>query len=381
MLKTILIVILLMIGIQARADSDFSYEALKEATKIYMSPDVTEEKLVAAFYKGNGYMSFLLGRCFRLGYVCKNKKNPSRFEFYDKNNSEIKRILESKINEGALPKIWLGWMALNQGNDEGYKKALDYFLQDINVDEFHDLRDVLLADMYLNGKGVEKDYDKANDYYSGVFRYSIAYYQLGYIYENRLFGEKRHQAKRISNEISDKQALSYYTAAAEANDFDAKARLYEIYSHGLLGVDIDQRKALKYLTNGVLTQADIDYAQNSMNLSLREIIEKSINIAKTRSREYKEGVMKEACDDLKYEIEKIIEEMNEKERVILSWISDLNQVSKQSNQYENIILNYNISVAEFNEIKNEYNSLKSDYNEKCANEREEESLRFILGAY
>lgn len=381
MIKIVLIMFVLILSIQAKANEDFSYDALKEATKIYMSPDVTKGKLVAALYEGNGYVSFLLGRCLRLGYVCKNEKNSPQAEFYEKSNNEIKRILESKINEGALPKIWLGWMALNQGNDEGYKKALDYFLQDIEVNEFHDLREVLLADMYLNGKGVEKDYDKANDYYSFVFRYSLAYYQLGYIYENRLFGEKRYQAKRISKEVSDKQALSYYTAAAEANDFDAKVRLYEIYTHGLLGVDIDQRKALKYLTNGVLTQADIDYYQNSMNLSLREIIEKSIDIAKIKSREYKEEFMKEACDNLKNEIEKIIEEMNEKERVVRSWKSDLNQVSRQSNEYEHIRINYNFSVDDFNAIKSDYRSLIAEYNPKCTNDKEKEDLNTILGAY
>lgn len=103
------------------------------------------------------------------------------------------------------------------GVNRDYDKAREYYEQAANRGHAGALRD--LGYLYVAGRGVPKDYDKARRYYEQAAAKGDKYalYNLGLFYE---YGR--------GVEISYFKALSYYEAAAAAGYKDAPAKIEEM---------------------------------------------------------------------------------------------------------------------------------------------------------
>jgi TPR repeat protein len=100
---------------------------------------------------------------------------------------------------------------LNKGNDEDQKRAAQILLK--NSEEGHLASKRIIGFLYLEGRGVEKDLQKAYDHISesAAELDPIAMYVLGRMYEGGLGVEQ-----------SDKEALYMYSFAAEFGVPEAK---------------------------------------------------------------------------------------------------------------------------------------------------------------
>ena len=111
-----------------------------------------------------------------------------------------------------------------------------------------------LAQCYQNGKGVEKDFSTAVEYYQKASgqNYANAQFNLGDMYE---------YGKGVEKDF--KKAVEYYQKAADQNYAQAQKSLGFMYEYGK-GVEKDFKKAVKYYQKA----ADQNYAQAQFNLGL-----------------------------------------------------------------------------------------------------------------
>ena len=76
----------------------------------------------------------------------------------------IKRVLETQAEYPSLEVGILYFTVLHEKDDPDYKKAI-YWLSTSSVDEKNSTADLILGSVYLEGKGVDKDFQKAMSLY------------------------------------------------------------------------------------------------------------------------------------------------------------------------------------------------------------------------
>lgn len=122
---------------------------------------------------------------------------------------------------------------LNYYNSNNYLKALECFT---NIEDYAPAK-YMLGKCYEYGQGVEKDLEKAFNYYkrSSEYKFNLAEIKLGIWYFDGIFVDK--------NLIT---AYYYFKRQASNNDEIAQYCLANCYYYGY-GVDINKKQALAWL--------------------------------------------------------------------------------------------------------------------------------------
>jgi len=132
---------------------------------------------------------------------------------------------------------YLGYMYSNgYGVEKDYNKAVEYYT--ISHNSGNIIASHNLGFMYLNGYGVEKDYNKAIEYYTIAHNSDniIATCDLGMMYLNGYGVEKDYN-----------KAIEYYTIAHNSGNIIATCGLGMTYLNGYR-VEKDYNKAVEYYT-------------------------------------------------------------------------------------------------------------------------------------
>ena len=129
------------------------------------------------------------------------------------------------------------------GVAQDYKKAFDYYLRVCKSDSADladqyaiNLSNTAVGLLYVEGKGVEADIEKAIEYFTAASDngYAKASYYLGQIYENGLDVDRDYE-----------KAMEYYLIAADADYAPALNQIGYMYYNGY-GVDVDFASAVYY---------------------------------------------------------------------------------------------------------------------------------------
>lgn len=130
-------------------------------------------------------------------------------------------------------------MEMGIGTEPDYGQAMELYqsikeMKDLSVYDAYivDAAQTRLGVMYVEGKGVEQDYDKAVDCFknSGKNRYPMAEYYMGQMYENGYGVDKNYE-----------KAIDWYRRAAEQEYAPALNQLGYLYYKGNgVSADIDQ---------------------------------------------------------------------------------------------------------------------------------------------
>lgn len=169
-----------------------------------------------------------------------NSLNHSGIESKDvQNENQIKISIEfyKKLAEqnDPLSSCLLGVFYENgKGVEKDYQKAKEYY--EIGAKQEFPQSLFYLANLYINGNGVKQDYDKAREYYEIAAKQNdpFAFNSLGDFY---FLG---NGVKQDYN-----KAKEYYELAAEQNNASAFINLGYLYHHGY-GVKKDYIQAKKY---------------------------------------------------------------------------------------------------------------------------------------
>ena len=122
-------------------------------------------------------------------------------------------------------------------NAKEYKSALKIWKE--NVDQGHPKSNHSIGWLYRKGYGVERDLNKAIQYYEKALSlgYANSGYALGYIYENGEADIKK----------DNKKMINYYLKAAELGNAWGNLRIGEFYRDGNKGLEQNDSKAISYL--------------------------------------------------------------------------------------------------------------------------------------
>ncbi len=167
-------------------------------------------------------------------------------DYEDYNPNRAYTYFYNAANKGSLD----GKYYLNYAREMGIGTSVDFVnaltgyteVSSSNSDDIEDQfainsSNTRLGIMYINGKGVDPNYEMAMDYFKEASEngFAMAKYYIGLMYES---GDTEHDANY------DK-ALSFYEEAAAMEYAPALNQVGYMYCNGL-GVDIDYEKALYY---------------------------------------------------------------------------------------------------------------------------------------
>lgn len=195
-------------------------------------------------------------------------------DFKTLSNEELEELINNGKNYGAM--FELAKRKEKEENDDSKEYAKQLFKSIISMCESSNstIANVYLGRVYFYGKGVEKDVNKAKEYFEKAYKeHDInATVYLGFIYYYAKGAERDvSKALKYMTEAFDKErdkdaayvigcayyhgkdeiktdyikAREYFEAAAEQGDEDSKFYLGKIYYHGK-GVKADFEKAREY---------------------------------------------------------------------------------------------------------------------------------------
>jgi len=163
------------------------------------------------------------------------------------NEYEIKRILSSGNTKELCN---LGYFLIDKKDNQTAYSCFSCFQK--AAEQKHVQSQCCLGYCYENGIGIEKDEEKAVEWYTKAAEQDVAeaQYRLGYCYENGTGIEK-----------DEEKAVEWYTKAAEQDVAEAQCCLGYCYENGI-GIEKDEEKAVEWYTKA----AKQDVAEAQYNL-------------------------------------------------------------------------------------------------------------------
>ncbi len=133
---------------------------------------------------------------------------------------------------------------LDIGSEKEAFKSLSILANNGNIDS-----QTLLGEMYLDGIGIEVNFEKAFFWLSKAAKSdSEAQYLLGFMYENGLHVKS-----------DNVKALSFYESSAQNGGLLAQFNVAMMYKEGKGGVEKDMNKAMMWLDRASMSKEKLGY--------------------------------------------------------------------------------------------------------------------------
>ena len=159
---------------------------------------------------------------------------PKAIELYESvEKMEDLSIYDAFIKDAAQTRLGVMYVE-GKGVEQNYDTALEYFTKSAKND--YAMAQYYMGQMYENGYGVDKNYEKAFDWYvkASEQEYAPAQNQLGYLY---------YKGNGVDADVD--QAIYYHKLAAMQGYAAAQINLGYLYENGI-GVEQNSETALKY---------------------------------------------------------------------------------------------------------------------------------------
>lgn len=331
----------------------------KKANKLIHSKNPDYEKARKLLEKdaanGNVLAVYELGNIFKFGRGCEIDLKEAE-QFYKKAYS----MFEELVRDPQYHK-YKGYIYYRMGKQQNqglgvqkdYDRAKDYFEKAGN----NSYAKYSLGNMYFYGQGMDIDYAKALDHYKEAVKIkpdnAYALYKVAEIYEN---GSGTEKDEKKAKENYKKAFEVFEQMGKKQGDDNTKYRLGMMLLKGK-GVDIDTVKATKYLeeaANEGNTHAQYQLAKIYMASGEEEKVQKAIELLKNSAIKGKNNMAQYALG--KYYLE------NGEIREAIKWF-------EKSSARKNMYASYQLGCIYVNENGEFFDPVKGmDYLIKCADE-------------